>query len=244
MKALLFSLSVVALMLLQTPLMACAAQQEQYEASSNSNGTNEYEVIAQSFRQLRQELKHQQIGDNILERIVLAKSRYSSQVQSQSYKDLFKQLDLRHLTSVLEVREDTVRVQAKCTFGDLVEQTLLRSASKKIPAVVPEFKSITVGGAIMGGALASTSFRYGQVSDTALQYTVLLASNSSIVKVTPYHDLFHALPGSYGTLGILLDATLQLIPVMEYHPYVQMDVLQFDDSLVGLHHLYNLSTTA
>jgi Delta24-sterol reductase len=100
----------------------------------------------------------------------------------------------------------TVTVQARCTFDALVRATLKYGY---IPAVVPEFATITVGGAIVGAALESSSFWHGQVSDTVLHALVLLG-NGTIAKVTSRDELYHALPGSYGSLGIVLQATLRL----------------------------------
>lgn len=203
---------------------------------------DEYEAIRSQFQELRQQ---RQLLDN-KDVIMLQTSTDSSQVQSQSYKQgRSKQLlDLSGLTKILDHTETTVTVQAKCTFDALVQYTLLHTnttaAYRKMPAVVPEFKSITVGGAIMGGALESTSFKYGQVSDTALSYTMLL-SNGTLVTINDSHELFHSLPGSYGTLGILLDATLKIQPVQEY---VQVKLLTFDDMQEGLDQLAYLSNTA
>jgi delta24-sterol reductase len=79
--------------------------------------------------------------------------------------------------------------------------------------VVPEFKEITVGGAIMGAAGESSSRAYGIFSDTLLRCEVLLG-NGSCVKASAQEEseLFFALPGSYGSLGTLLLAEIQLIP--------------------------------
>jgi Delta24-sterol reductase len=100
----------------------------------------------------------------------------------------------------------TVTVQARCTFDALVQATLKYGY---IPAVVPEFATIAVGGAIVGAALESSSFWHGQVSDTVLHALVLLG-NGTIATVTLRDELYHALPGSYGSLGIVLQATLRL----------------------------------
>lgn len=80
-----------------------------------------------------------------------------------------------------------------------------------IPAVVPEFKTITVGGAIMGGATESTAHRFGLFSDICTEFELLLGTGE-LVKLTPGKELFHAIPGSYGSLGVLTSATIKLIP--------------------------------
>lgn len=65
-------------------------------------------------------------------------------------------------------------------FEDLVE-TLLKL--DLMPAVCPEFPGITVGGAVSGGGLESTSFRHGQVFDTCCAFEVLLPGTAESVWV-------------------------------------------------------------
>jgi hypothetical protein len=74
-------------------------------------------------------------------------------------------LSVNSLTRVLSIQVEhddfvvpNVTVQARCTFEALVQATLPYGY---IPAVVPEFVTITVGGAIVGAALESSSFRHG-----------------------------------------------------------------------------------
>ena len=84
--------------------------------------------------------------------IVLASSPDSSVVRDQNYKMNTQRhyaLDLSHLNRVLNVdstKAMTVRAQAKVNMEQLVQSTLPHGV---IPAVVPEFKSITVAGAIV-----------------------------------------------------------------------------------------------
>jgi Delta24-sterol reductase len=148
--------------------------------------------------------QHQRIGN-----VNLSPKVDSSLVRSQQYKNQTKlSLNVHNLTRVVTVNlsEFTVTVQARCTFDALVKETLQYDA---IPLVVPEFKSITVGGAIVGGALESSSYLYGQVSDTVVSMQVLLA-NGTGVTLTPDMELYHALPGSYGSLAVVLEATLRI----------------------------------
>jgi Delta24-sterol reductase len=86
---------------------------------------------------------------------------------------------------------------------NLVKATL---AYGLIPLVVPEFKSITVGGAIAGGALESSSFRYGQFHDTCLEYEVICQEERK--SVSRDDPLFHAMSGSYGMFGRISKAVV------------------------------------
>lgn len=93
-------------------------------------------------------------------------------------------------------------------MDQLVKESL---AYGLLPLVVPEFKTITVGGAVAGGALESSSFRYGQFCDTCIAYEVV-CQDGNPMKVSPgcNSDLFYALSGSYGAVGRILRATVQL----------------------------------
>ena len=68
--------------------------------------------------------------------------------------------------------------------------------------VITEFPGITVGGAITGGALESSSFRHQHFADALVSLQVVTA-NGQIVECsnTENADLFFGIRGSYGTLG-------------------------------------------
>lgn len=127
------------------------------------------------------------------------------------------------------IRVDPVHLVAEVegltTYEDFVNETLKYDC---LPAIVPELKSITIGGAIAGLGAESSSFRFGWVHETASEIEVLL-SHGEVVIASPnneHRDLFYALPGSYGTLGYVLKATLRLIPVK---PFVRLSRFRFTD---------------
>ena len=47
-----------------------------------------------------------------------------------------------------------------------------------VPKVVPEFRKITVGGALMGGAMESSSFAHGTFGDTISACELLLSNGT------------------------------------------------------------------
>lgn len=110
----------------------------------------------------------------------------------------------------LSINEDQrlAIVGAGVTMEQLVKATL---AHGLVPLVVPEFKSITVGGAIAGGALESSSFRYGQFHDTCMEYAILCRGDD-LITASPHLNshLFHALSGSYGLFGRVSKAVVAL----------------------------------
>lgn len=128
-----------------------------------------------------------------------------------------KLIDLKVFNKVIHVDTENLiaDVEGLTTYEDLVHETLKYSC---LPAVVPELKSITVGGAISGCGIESSSFRYGLVHETVKEMEILLA-DGRVVTCTPdneYRDLFYGIPNSYGTFGYALRVKIQLIPVQKY----------------------------
>ena len=112
-----------------------------------------------------------------------------------------------------------VDVEGLMRYEDLVAQTLAHGV---MPAVVPQLKTITVGGAAAGVGIEATSFRSGLVHDTLLELDVLLPGGE-VVHCTPdnrHRDLFFGFPNSYGTLGYALRLRLRTLPV---RPHVRVE---------------------
>jgi FAD/FMN-containing dehydrogenase len=123
-------------------------------------------------------------------------------------------LDIRDLDQILQV--DPVRricvAESGVTFVDLVRATLPFGL---VPAVVPELKTITIGGAVSGCSIESMSFRVGGFHDTCLEYEVITGTGE-VVTCGPDDLLFQMMHGSFGTLGILARLTFRLVPAKRY----------------------------
>jgi FAD/FMN-containing dehydrogenase len=108
-----------------------------------------------------------------------------------------------------------VDAEGMVTYEDLVRGCLAQGV---MPAVVPQLKTITLGGAVAGVGIESSSHRHGLVHDTMLELEVLLG-DGSIVLATPeneHADLFYGFPNSYGTLGYALRVKAKTAPVQPY----------------------------
>jgi FAD/FMN-containing dehydrogenase len=126
-------------------------------------------------------------------------------------------IDLGHFNAVVNVDRDAALVEAEgmTTFVDLADATLRAHA---MPAVVPQLKSITLGGAVAGVGIEATSFRHGLVHDTVVAID-LLTGDGRIVTCTAdnaHRDLFFGFPNSYGTLGYALKLTARTLPAMRF----------------------------
>ncbi|WP_448059855.1 FAD-binding oxidoreductase [Cellulomonas hominis] len=120
-------------------------------------------------------------------------------------------LDVSGLTHVIAVdgAAGTADVQGMCTYEQLVAVTLRRGL---VPTVVPQLRTITVGGALAGLGIESTSLRNGLPHEAVLELDVL-TPDGRIVTATPHGehaDLFRAFPNSYGTLGYATRVRLRL----------------------------------
>ena len=129
-----------------------------------------------------------------------------------------RRVDVSALRHVLEVDVERRRCVAEpgVTFADLLNATLPHGLA---PAVVPELEGITVGGAVAGCAIESTSFRYGGFHDTCLDYEIVTGTGE-VITCSPEREplLFGMIHGSYGTLGILTKLSFGLIPAKTSSP--------------------------
>lgn len=137
-----------------------------------------------------------------------------------------QRLDVRQFNHVLavDVERGWVDVEGMTTYEQLVEATLAHGV---MPAVVPELKTITIGGAVAGVGIEATSFRHGLVHETVLELDVLCA-DGKVRTCTPdneHRDLFFGFPNSYGTLGYALRVRAATVPV---RPYVEVTHERFD----------------
>jgi FAD/FMN-containing dehydrogenase len=132
-------------------------------------------------------------------------------------------LDVSGLTGVIEVDGDVAEVQGMCTYEHLVEVTLQHG---RIPLVVPQLRTITLGGAVTGLGIESTSFRQGLPHESVLEMDVLTGAGE-LVTTKPGDDLFDAFPNSYGSLGY---ATRLRIELERVPPYVALRHVRFEDA--------------
>jgi FAD/FMN-containing dehydrogenase len=137
-------------------------------------------------------------------------------------------LDVSAFDQVIEVdvAERSADVQGMVTYERLVDATL---AHGLMPLVVPQLKTITLGGAIAGLGIESSSFRSGLPHESVLEMEIL-TGDGRIVLARPdneHADLFRGFPNSYGTLGYALRLKIELEPVK---PFVRLRHLRFDNA--------------
>ncbi|MEU7651765.1 FAD-binding oxidoreductase [Micromonospora taraxaci] len=126
-------------------------------------------------------------------------------------------LDVSALNGVLSVDPTgrTADVQGMCTYEDLVDATLPHGL---MPLVVPQLRTITLGGAVTGLGIESTSFRNGLPHESVRELDVLTGTGE-IITARPegeHADLFTAFPNSLGSLGYATRLRIELQPVGRY----------------------------
>mgnify|MGYP006422360719 CR=1 FL=1 len=125
--------------------------------------------------------------------------------------------DFRHVLSI-DAEAGTLDTEGMARYDAIVDACLAHGV---MPAVVPELRSITIGGAVSGIGIEASSFRYGLVHDT-LQEIEVLTGAGEVVTARPdneHADLFFGFPNSYGTLGYILRLKTLAIPV---RPWVHL----------------------
>ena len=133
-------------------------------------------------------------------------------------------LDTSGLTGVIAIDAplQTAEVAGMCTYDNLVAATLRHGLA---PLVVPQLKTITLGGAVTGLGIESTSFRNGLPHESVLEMDILTGAGEVLtVSPTEHADLYRAFPNSYGTLGYAVRLRIDLEPVL---PFVALRHLRF-----------------
>jgi hypothetical protein len=156
----------------------------------------------------------------------------SSKVDGHEFRSKYsgkKRLNLSAFNQILEINETErwVDVGGMIKYDDLAKYMIYQRNAAFLPVIVPELLSITVGGAISGVALETSSFKHGFVHDSCLDMDIL-TSDGKLIYVSPQEnsDLFYGIPNSYGTLGYILRAKMKIMPST---PYVQVRHTTFNN---------------
>ena len=126
-------------------------------------------------------------------------------------------LSTRRMNRILEYDMEnlTVRLQPGVLLKDLAADAL---AHGLMYPPDPGEKTATVGGNIATNAGGMRAVKYGVTRDYVLALTVVLADGriielgKSVSKTSSGYSLLHLMVGSEGTLGIITEMTLKLIP--------------------------------
>jgi len=165
-------------------------------------------------------------------------AKKSFTIRSKSYKNNSRSISCDSLDRILELdlQSLTIKAEPRVTMEMLLIATLPKGLA--VP-VIPEIKSMTIGGALMGIAGESSSHRWGCLHEVCTGLDLLLG-NGELLHVSPndHPEIFYGLAGSYGSLGALVSVELKLTPVK---PFVHLSYYSYanpEDALDAMQELY------
>jgi FAD/FMN-containing dehydrogenase len=125
----------------------------------------------------------------------------------------------------IDVVARTADVGGMTTYEHLADATL---AHGLMPLVVPQLKTITLGGAVTGLGIESSSFRNGCPHESVIEMDVLTGTGDIVTARADneHRELYYGFANSYGSLGYALRLRIELEPV---HPYVHLRHIRYDD---------------
>lgn len=127
-------------------------------------------------------------------------------------------LNFSKMNKILEINKEnmTAKVQPGVVVGDL--QTEVEKLGLYYPPDPSNLKVSTIGGSIAQNSAGARTFKYGATKDYVIDLLVvtakgeLLRTGSNTIKNATGYNLGSLFIGSEGTLGIVVEATLKLIP--------------------------------
>jgi FAD/FMN-containing dehydrogenase len=136
-------------------------------------------------------------------------------------------LDVHAFDGIITIDADAhvADVQGMTTYEHLLDATLPLGL---MPLVVPELKTITLGGAVTGLGIESSSWRNGMPHESVIELDILTGDGQVVTARADneHADLFYGFPNSYGTLGYALRARIEL---EQTHPFVHLRHVRFQD---------------
>lgn len=138
-------------------------------------------------------------------------------------------------------RDMTITVDAGLTVGQL--QEILSEERQQIPVDCSQPNEATIGGAIATNVFGPRRFGRGTLRDYLIGLTAVDAggrvfhAGGRVVKNVAGYDLCKLLVGSWGTLAVLTQVTLKVVPIPETRAWVWStwdSPEALDNALVGL----------
>ncbi len=134
-------------------------------------------------------------------------------------------IDMKLMNRIIEFDEalSTIKVEGGTRLIDIYRKVHYRLLT--LPASPTESHS-SVAGAICANVNGKDAWRQGSFGDQVVSLTLLLA-DGKLMTIDRSHELFNAIVGGIGMLGIIIDATLQLKPIKS--PFVEINRIPAGD---------------
>jgi glycolate oxidase FAD binding subunit len=137
-------------------------------------------------------------------------------------------IDLRHLDGVIDypARDMTITVQAGIALAKL--QQLLAAENQRLPVDVPQPERATLGGALATNTSGPRRYGYGTLRDYVIGISTVndegqeVKAGGRVVKNVAGYDFCKLHIGALGTLGIITQVTLKVLPRPEEQALVTL----------------------
>lgn len=125
-------------------------------------------------------------------------------------------IDLVHLNKILELKEDSVRVEPGMTLYSLNEE--LKKKGKMFPITPLSHKSCTIGGMIATNASTIGASAYGKTGNWIIDVDII--DGEGRYKRAELREIV----GKEGTTGVIVSARLKIIDI----PKMELEMREFD----------------
>lgn len=148
-------------------------------------------------------------------------------------------LDLTRLDEVIELDERSLTVTAQAGVNGRWLEDYLNERGLMLPHYPASAAMATVGGYVAARGSGVLSTRYGKIEDLLVSLRVLGADGIAFDTIpVPRHavgpELTQLYVGSEGTLGIILRATLQVIPLPEARCFRAVSFASLPEAVEGI----------
>ena len=134
-------------------------------------------------------------------------------------------LDMSAMNKVIEFDEEAAQITVEAGMRLIDIYQAVHHNLLTLPASPTESHS-SVAGAICANVNGKDAWHHGSFARQVVRLTLLLA-NGETLTIDRSHELFNAVVGGIGLLGIILEATLQLKPIPS--PFVEINRLPAPD---------------
>jgi cytokinin dehydrogenase len=119
-------------------------------------------------------------------------------------------MDLSTLNRIYAINSDRVEVDAGVLWSQLLRATLPQGLT---PPVLTDYLELSIGGTLSVGGIGGASHRYGVQIDNVFSLQVV-TGEGKLETCSPYQnrELFQAVLAGLGQCGIIVRATIRLIP--------------------------------
>ncbi len=128
-------------------------------------------------------------------------------------------LDMSSMNRILAFDEEAAQITAEAGIRIIDIYQAVHHRLLTLHASPTESHS-SIAGAICANVNGKDAWHHGSFAHQIVRLTLLLA-NGETLSIDRSHELFNAVAGGIGLLGIILDATLQLSPIPS--PYVEIN---------------------